>query len=183
VCGLRVATLPACGHQKAWSVRDSIRLSSRARCLSITTHDQLPTRQVCIGTSALRQVNLHELAALDRAGLNHDGVCAAIASQYGPGMLTQGSGGPPGPLGRRTISQDSDALPVESAWDLTEVTYRWPPWLTGSYHPRYGRALGRELVCEVIDPTDLAGKEVLAFVPPDHREQSVFLDDYAVARS
>jgi hypothetical protein len=25
---------------------------------------------------------------------------------------------------------------VEFAWDLMEASYLWPPWLTGSYHPR-----------------------------------------------
>jgi hypothetical protein len=46
-----------------------------------------------------------------------------------------GPGGPPGPLGL-TIASDSDPLPVELVWDLMEVTYRWPPWLSGSYPPR-----------------------------------------------
>ena len=52
-----------------------------------------------------------------------------------------GPGGPPGPLGL-AIAQDSDPLPVELAWDLMEVTYLWPPLLSGSYHPRYEELVG-----------------------------------------
>jgi hypothetical protein len=48
----------------------------------------------------------------------------------------------PGPLGL-TISYQSNPLPIEFAWDLMEVTYCWPPWLTGSYHPRRRRGRAR----------------------------------------
>jgi hypothetical protein len=39
------------------------------------------------------------------------------------------------PLGL-AIASDSYPRPVEVAWNLMEVTYLWPPWLSGSYHPR-----------------------------------------------
>jgi hypothetical protein len=52
------------------------------------------------------------------------------------------SGGPPGPLGL-PIAQHSNPLSIDFAWiawNLMEVTYRLPPWLSlrGSYHPRCG---------------------------------------------
>jgi hypothetical protein len=65
-----------------------------------------------------------------------------------PGMLTQGArgslerlGGPSDarrtpPPGLATV-QDSCALPIGSPRDLAGVTYRRPPWLSGSCrHPR-----------------------------------------------
>jgi hypothetical protein len=62
-------------------------------------------------------------------GLLHD-------VQLVPGLLTQwGPGDPPGRLGL-AIPWHSNPLPIEFAWDLMEVTYHRPPWLTGSYHPR-----------------------------------------------
>ena len=55
-------------------------------------------------------------------------------------MLTQvGSRGHPAPL-----ASHSNPLRIEFVWDLMEVTYRRPPWLSGSYHPRLcARALER----------------------------------------
>jgi hypothetical protein len=50
-----------------------------------------------------------------------------------------GQGGPPGPLGL-AIPQHSDPHPIALAWELMEAAYLWPPWLTGSYHPRSGKA-------------------------------------------
>jgi hypothetical protein len=62
------------------------------------------------------------------------------------GMLPQGGqGGPPGSLGL-AIVLDSDPLPLRFARDLMEVTYIWPPWLTGSHHPRLGAATDAELL-------------------------------------
>ena len=46
-----------------------------------------------------------------------------------------GPGGPSSPLGL-AIAYDSYPLPIDFAWDLMEVTYIWPPWMTGSCHPR-----------------------------------------------
>jgi hypothetical protein len=53
-----------------------------------------------------------------------------------PGMLTQGvQGARLGPLGR-TIAWDPHPLTIEFARDRMEVTYMWPPWLSGSHRPR-----------------------------------------------
>ena len=40
-----------------------------------------------------------------------------------------------------------------------EVTYRWPPWLRGSYHPRWtpdGMAAGRQTETEALEMLDLS---------------------------
>ena len=48
---------------------------------------------------------------------------------------------PPGPLGP-AIPYDSGPLPIECPCDLMEATYRRPPWLIGSYHPRHEMGTG-----------------------------------------
>ena len=47
-------------------------------------------------------------------------------------------GGPREPLGSLglAIPQHSHPLHIGFVWVLTEVTYIWPPWLSGSYHLR-----------------------------------------------
>ena len=62
---------------------------------------------------------------------------ARRATRWASGLLTQGGQeGPPARLGL-TIPYGSYPLLIESAYDIVEVTYRRPPWLTGSYHPRW----------------------------------------------
>ena len=51
-------------------------------------------------------------------------------------MLTQGGqGGRPAPLAVRFHGIPA-RCPINFAWGLMEVTYRRPPWLSASYHPR-----------------------------------------------
>jgi hypothetical protein len=51
------------------------------------------------------------------------------------GLLTEGWGGSERSP-RHVGSLGVLPLPIEFVCDLVGVTYRWPPWLTGSYHPR-----------------------------------------------
>jgi hypothetical protein len=63
-------------------------------------------------------------------------------SMFRPGTLTpRGQGGLPGPLDPAT-QEASDTLPFESPCDLVEATYRRPPWLSGSYPPRFRTLAG-----------------------------------------
>jgi hypothetical protein len=85
---------------------------------------------------------------------------APLAAPSKTGMLTQGvPGSRPAPLASR-LHRISYPLPIEFAWDLMEVTYILPPWLSESYHPR-----------SKTDPFDFLtpGLEVLVLPERQHR--------------